>query len=170
MNNTKSILVRYFILLIVSVPNLSLFYSVFTPLTIYLTYALLNIFFDSSLTGNIVSFNNFSIELIPSCIAGAAYYLLLILNLSTPGIKFKKRIRLIFLSFIVFLILNVLRIFFLSLLLFTGSNFFDLAHEVFWYLLSTIFVIGIWFAEVRLYKIKQIPFYSDIKYLRSLKK
>ena len=37
--------------------------------------------------------------------------------------------------------------------------------EVLWYLGSTLFVIGIWFIEVKLFKIKEIPIYSDIKFL-----
>ena len=165
MNKIKDIIIRYLILLAVAIPNLWLFYKIFSPITIHLIYNISNIFLDVSLNGRIISFSGFSIELINACIAGSAYYLLLILNLSTPDIKLKKRLKLIFSSFLIFLILNIIRIFFLSWLLYLGSNFFDIAHKVFWYALSTIFVVAIWFFQVKFYKIKKIPFYSDIRYI-----
>ena len=71
----------------------------------------------------------------------------------------------IFLSFACLLIINILRIFLLGLVYISGFSWFDIAHKLFWYAGSTIFVIGIWFAEVKLFKIKEIPFYSDIKFL-----
>jgi len=168
----KSIVIRYLILILISLPNLYIFYLIFTPLTIYPSFYLIKIFFNVSLTENLI-FSNFSllsIELIPSCIAGAAYYLLLILNLSTPNIKQKKRINLILLSFAAFLILNILRIFILGLFFFSGSELFDLTHKLFWYSVSTVFVVGIWFVQVKLFHIHEIPFYSDVKYLLKLAK
>jgi len=68
-------------------------------------------------------------------------------------------------SFLTFLIVNILRIFFLSIMAISGSNFFDLTHAIFWYGLSTLFVVVIWFTEVKIFRIKTIPFYSDIKFL-----
>ncbi|MFA4952946.1 MAG: pacearchaeosortase [Candidatus Pacearchaeota archaeon] len=160
------IVTRYLFLLLVGLPNLFLFYFLFSPLTIYPVYFFLRIFFDVSLYGNILYFPNFPpVQIINACIAGAAYYLLLILNLSTPKIKIEKRIKMIFYSFISFLLLNVFRIFILVLLLNSNFAFFDLTHKLFWYFLSTIFVVGIWFFQVKIYKIKEIPFYSDLKYI-----
>ncbi len=165
--NISDIVLRYFILVLIAVPNLWLFYLIFTPLTAYPVYWLLGLFYDASvLNGNIILINQaISIELIKACIAGSAYYLLLILNLSTPGIKVNKRIKIVALSFSVFLAVNILRIFILSLMAVSGSDFFGITHRLFWYSLSTIFVVAIWFAEVRLFRIKDIPFYSDIKFL-----
>src|SRR3990172_2662420 len=165
--NISDLILRYLILVLVAIPNLWLFYLVFTPLTSYPVYWLLNIFYDASLLNNNVVLLNqaISIELIEAWIAGSAYYLLLILNLSTPGIKFNKRIKFIAISFLVFLAVNILRIFILSLIAVSGSSFFDITHRIFWYALSTVFVVAIWFAEVKTFKIKIIPFYSDIKFL-----
>lgn len=160
-----SLLIRYTVLILVAIPNLFLFYFIFTPLTIYPLYFLFGLFFNPILMKNIILINNFPIELIPACIAGAAYYLLLILNLSVPNIKLQKRIKMISISFVGLLFLNILRIFLLSLIFLSGNSMFDLAHQVFWYLGSTVFVVGIWFAEVKIFKIKEIPFYSDIKFL-----
>ena len=66
-------------------------------------------------------------------------------------------------SFALLLILNIMRIFTLSLIL--GSSSFGLIHKIFWYLGATIFVVLIWFLEVKIFKIKEIPFYSDFKFL-----
>ncbi len=161
------VILRYAILILIAVPNLWLFYAVFTPLTVYPSYFISNLFMNVSLIGkNILLINNqIPIELIKACIAGSAYYLLLILNLSIPDIKLKTRIFALLASFGALLVLNVARIVFLMGIYANGDPWFNITHIIFWYALSTIFVVGIWFAEVKLFKIKGIPFYSDIKFL-----
>ena len=110
-------------------------------------------------------------EIIKACIIGSAYYLLLILNLSTPNIKLKKRILMIVLSFAALLFVNIFRIVFLSILFASKFSLLNLVHKLFWYLGSIIVVILIWFAEVKIFNIREIPFYSDIKlFLTSIKK
>jgi exosortase/archaeosortase family protein len=157
---------RYLSLILIALPNLFIFYWVFTPVTVYLVYFLLSLFFEVSLSGTIISFTScLSIDLIEACVAGSAYYLLTLFNISTPNIPPAKRILFLFSSYFVFLILNVLRIFILSILLFKGSNLFDFSHRLSWYLVSTLFVVGIWFLGVKLFSITEIPFYSDVKYL-----
>ncbi len=174
-NTSKTLLnmfVRYIILVAVAFPGLWVFYSIFTPLTVYPVYFLLKLFFNASLFSNIIILvgQKVSVELIKACIAGSAYYLLLILNLTTFGIKAKTRIYMVLSSFFLFLIINILRIFLLTLLAVSGSSFFRIAHVVFWYLLSTIFVVGIWFLQVKIFKIKHTPLYTDIKFLYGLSK
>ena len=73
----------------------------------------------------------------------------------------------IFVAFASLLILNILRILILSFITLSKPSLFNTTHEVFWYGISTLSVVGIWFAEVKLFKIKQIPFYSDIKFVFS---
>jgi len=166
MKKSLDILIRYLILILVAIPNLYLFYKIFTPLTIYPVYFLLNVFFEVSLIENVISISGCPvIELIPACVAGAAYYLLLILNLSIPQIKLNKRLKMIIFAFASLLIINIIRVILFSLLFITGFSYFDLAHKLMWYFMSIIFVAGIWFTEVKYFKIKQIPFYSDIKFL-----
>ena len=161
-----NLFIRYLILLLVAVPNLGLFYYVFSPLTIYPSYFLFNLVFDASLYGNIVLINSCSvIEIIPSCIIGSAYYLLLILNLSVPNIRLKKRLLMILSAFLTLLVINILRIFLLGVLYTSNSPWSDPLHQFFWYFLSIIFVIGIWLAEIKIFRIKDIPFYTDIKFL-----
>jgi len=164
-NSLLDIIFRYAVLILIGILSLKIFYFFFTYSTIYLTYFLLKLFFNVSLTNNIILINSFPIEIISACVAGSAYYLLLILNLSTREITIKKRIKMLLFSFALFLMINILRIFFLSILYVNGVSFFDIAHRLFWYVGSIVFVVGIWFLSVKIFKIKEIPFYSDIVYL-----
>ena len=150
--------------------NLALFYLVFTPLTIYPLFFFLSLLFPASLSSANIIIGTHIIEIIHACIAGAAYYLLTILNLTTP-MPLKKRIQALAFSYFSLLILNILRLFILSYLFLNTNPFFSLTHKIFWYLLSIIFVIGIWFLSVYLFEIKSIPAYTDIKeILKEIKK
>ena len=163
---SADIFLRYLILVLVAIPSLWIFYLIFTPLTIYPTFLILNLLFDSILIKNVIIINNeIPIEIIKACIAGSAYYLLLVLNLSTPNINLKKRTKMILIAFSALLIMNVLRIVFLSAIFLEGLSFFVVAHQLFWYFLSTVFVVAIWFSEVKLFKINEMTFYSDFKFL-----
>lgn len=169
-NNLSSIFVRYLILILAALPGMGLFYLIFSPLTIYPVFGLLSLFFDASFcnacnVANTILVNQFSIEIIGSCIAGSAYYFLLILNLATPNIKIKPRLKMLFGGFLVFLVMNILRIFFMSLMYINGSALFDFAHKLIWWIGTTIFVLAIWFIEVKMFKVKEIPFYSDVQFL-----
>ena len=169
MKRVLNAFIRYLILIIIAIPNLWIFYKIFTPLTIYPVFFLLSLFYKAELIKNIIIIQDISIALIPACIAGSAYYLLTILNLSIPEIKINKRIKMLLFGFVLLLILNILRIVLLSIFAINNSNLFNIAHLFFWYFLSTLFVAGIWFLEITIFKIKQIPFYSDIKYILSKK-
>jgi len=159
------IIIRYAILVLAAIPNLAIFYWIFTPLTIYPTYYLLNIFFEVSLSGNIIHTMGDYIEIIAACVAGSAYYLLLILNLSLKNIKTNKRIKMLLFAFLAFLIVNVLRVFLLSTIFILEFSWFDVAHKLSWYIGSVVLVVAIWFTEVKIFKIKEIPFVSDLKFL-----
>ena len=165
------IVLRYFLIILAAFSNLWIFYLLFTPLTVYPVYFLLSLFSNGvTLVDNIISFKSYSIWIIKACVAGSAYYLLFILNLATPKIKIKKRLKILIFSFGLLLVANILRIVILALLL--DSFWFDFTHKLLWNLLSTIFVVGTWLTMVILFKIKDIPFYSDIKnfYKKSLLK
>ncbi len=162
-----NLLLRYAILALIALPGLDLFYYIFMPLTVFPVYGLLNLFFDVTLTGNIVQLGDLSIEIIGACVAGAAYYFLLILNLTTPKIKIRRRLKIMGFSFGIFLLINILRIFILSIIYLFNNPIYEFTHALFWYLGSTIFVVAIWFWAVKEFKIKRIPFYSDLKFLYS---
>jgi len=156
--------IRYLILLALMF-TLPLIYKIFTPLTVYPTAALLGIFYNIAISNSFIIINSKTlIQIIPACIAGSAYLLLLILNLTVP-MSLKKRIYSILLSFTMLLILNILRIFILSIFYYNNNPIFNFTHKLFWYFLSTIFVITIWFSITKIFSIKQIPVYSDVKHL-----
>ena len=175
----SNILVRYLILALLIIPiipigkyminlwELVVVDFILAPLTAYPVYILLKLFFEVIFFSDMILLIEgiLPIELIPACIAGYAYYLLFVLNLSTPNLKTKIRIQAILFSFLALLILNIFRIFILSVLAMSGSVYFDVTHQLFWYSASTFFIVAIWFAEVKIFRIKEIPFYSDVKYL-----
>lgn len=166
MNNKNAIylVIRYALLILFGLFNLAFFYRLFTPITVFLVYWALSIFDTGTkiLIGNIIFYSGFYAEIIPACVAGAAYYLLLILNLSTP-MKLNKRIKSIGFLFLTFLVLNVARIVFFMALWDNGFEYFNIAHRFVWYFGSTVLVVIIWFANVWLFKISSIPVYSDVK-------
>ena len=161
LNETLSIAVRYLSLLALMF-SLPLIYKIFTPLTIISTSSLLGIFYSVSTVGDIISINGSTlVQIVPACIAGSAYLLLLILNLSVP-IPLKKRLYSIALGFLIFFLVNVLRIVVLSSWYHHNLGLFDFTHTLSWYLGSTILILGVWFLSVRIFKIKSIPIYTDI--------
>jgi exosortase/archaeosortase family protein len=123
---------------------------------------MLGLFFETALDGTRIIFSGFAIELIPACIAGSAYYLLFVLNMIIPNINIKKRISMIAFAFASLFVLNVLRIFILSIMASYNLLFFSIAHKFFWYFLNIVMVVLIWFAEVFFFKLKGIPFYTDV--------
>ncbi len=159
-------LIRYSIVVLLALFNLAIFSSIFTPLTVYTVYWILKLFFSTALSATTIIINGrIPIELIEACIASAAYYLLFAFNMSVPNVNIKKRLLMILSSSLSLLILNILRILILTIIYVSGASSFVFIHKLFWYALSTIFVLGIWFAEVKIFKIKDIPFYSDLKFL-----
>jgi exosortase/archaeosortase family protein len=155
--------IRYLILLGLMF-TLPIIYKILTPLTVTSTAGILRLFYQLTINQNIMTINSTIIQIIPACVAGSAYLLLLILNLSTP-IKAQQRTLSLLFSLGLLFTLNILRIIILTILAVQNSQLFDITHKLFWYLLSTIFVIGIWFLTTKLFDIKQIPVYSDIKFL-----
>lgn len=166
MNGKEGLLLlcRYLFLLVLALGNLAVIYVIFTPLTIYPVYGfLLSASSSTALLpdGVTLYFRGEHIQLVEACIAGSAYYLLLILNLATPMSPKKRTKSLIFLL-ASFLILNILRIVIFAGLHVIGYKYFDLAHMFVWYFGSTILVVLIWFANTFLFKIEGIPLYTDL--------
>ena len=155
------ILVRYLILLAIVAFSLPLIYTILTSITINLTISLLDIFYNVTNFKELIVINaTTEIYIVDACVAGSAYLLLLILNL-TIRIPTKIRIKSIAYSFLLLFLLNVVRISILAALYHHKVPYVEFTHALFWYGLSTIFVILIWFETVRKFKIKGIPFYSD---------
>jgi len=164
-----SIVLRYgFILIIALIFFYSeFFYKLLLLPTIYSVKFLLESFYETSVLGNLILVNSMRIEIIPACVAVSAYLLLLILNITTP-MNLKKRTISIIFSIFSLLIINILRILVFSLLLINDYAYYDILHKIFWYFLSIILVVGIWFISAFLFKIKKIPIYSDISFMLRL--
>ena len=156
------IFLRYFIASLLVVTNV---FSFFLPFwTIKASFYLINLISPAKLYENIISFEGHSVAIIPACVALSAYYLLLILNLATP-MPLKKRIFSLSYSFILFFIINIIRIAFFSFVLTFSQNLFNTFHFAIWFAFSSLIVVLIWFSETGIFKIKGIPGYSDIKLL-----
>jgi exosortase/archaeosortase family protein len=170
-NQLAFILARYVFLLAIGLflAYSGFFYKLFLLLTIYPVSFLLSIFYDSFVYQNMVLVETMNIEIISACVAVSAYFLLLILNF-TVSMSLKQRIKTLIFSFAALLILNILRIFILSVLLLENFVYFDIVHKIFWYSLSILFVAGIWLLAVFLFGVKNIPVYSDFKFIFSLLK
>jgi exosortase/archaeosortase family protein len=156
---------RYLALLLASLNSLWIFYFFFTPLTMQASAFLLKFFYDVEVYINAIVVNSNIISMVKACVAGAAYYLLLILNLTTTGIKFRKRIAIFVFDAIMFFALNVIRIAILVIMQVNNLAWFDVTHKIFWYGISTVYVVLIWLLTISLFKIKEIPVYSDFRLL-----
>ncbi len=169
-SSTTSLVIRYALLLGIGILNLALgteglFYTIFTPLTIYPVYEVLHGLYEARLVSpTVLFFGGYYAELIPACIAGSAYFLLLILNLTTP-MSLKKRIPSLFFLALAFLVFNIARIVIFGVLLVKGYQYFDIAHIATWYFGSTALVVGIWFANALIFRIKSVPLYTDLRKL-----
>jgi exosortase/archaeosortase family protein len=163
-----SIFVRYLLILILGLFNLRLFYFIFKPLTVYGSYYLLRIFTSASVVGNVIVARGGNFEIVNACVVGAAYYLLLILFLSFQRVNLKTRVYALLGSFGLIYLFNVARIVFLISIF--GSFYFDSVHWIFWNVLSTVFVVGIFLFVVWISKIREIPFVGDVGYLWGLAK
>ena len=157
---------RYFFIVFLGLGNLYIFYKVLTPLTVGSLKAILSIFREVSVSGNLIRLESTTIEIIPACVAGAAFYLLFILVFSTAKIPPKKRFYMILISSLVLFALNIIRMLFLITLL--NSPIFGTIHWILWNFVSTIFVVAIWVGLVYIYRIKTISIYSDLTYMFEL--
>jgi hypothetical protein len=157
---------RYFALLLIGAGNLYVIYKLLTPLTINVVNGILSIFTATTLAGNTIHLNIIAIEIVPACVAGSAFYLLLILLISTADIKPIIRTKAIITALMTLFTLNIVRI--LILIPMAGASYFETVHWIFWHIISTLFVVAVWLFIIRIYKIKTIPIYSDIKYIGNL--
>jgi len=164
-DNLKLVLLfsRYLFLILIALGNLYVFYAVLTLLTAGIVYFFIKILSSSPviLSGSTLLFQTHAVELVEACIAGSAYYLLLILNFTTP-MNLRKRVYSIIFSMLTFFIINAIRIVIFTLLINSNFVYFNAMHLVFWYVLSILVVAGIWIATIKIYKIKDIPIYSDL--------
>lgn len=142
----------------------NIFYFIFTPLTVYPTYIISNIFLNSKLIENALIIDGVIFRFIPACIAASAYLLLAILILTTKGINLKKCFKLFVIGSLLILAANILR---LEFLIYLYRNFsielFNTIHLFIWKVLASVYVVLVWIFLTKYYKIKEIPVYSTLK-------
>jgi exosortase/archaeosortase family protein len=155
------VLSRYIILLLIGI-----FFKFLEPIIYQMTFTpshyLIGLFYPVLVQGTTLFVAGKEIGIVPACIAFSAYYLFLILNLSTR-MEIKKRILSIIIPFFLFLVFNILRIVVFSVLLVEDVGLFKQIHLFFWYFVSVFLVVVIWFFTVWLLKIEGIPVYSDLR-------
>lgn len=164
--NFLMMLLRYVFVLAIGFFGLKYIYVAFTPLTGYPVYYTLQLFY-SQVTYNVdkvmvIIGSRDAIQLVEACIGGSAYFFLLALNFTTP-MPTKTRIKSILFLVLGFLAINIIRIDIFSALFVNRFQYFDLTHVFFWYIGSTVLVVLLWFLNTRIFKIKEIPVYTDIK-------
>ena len=149
-------------------------YIIALPITTYLSFIFLKLFqYSPILLNNTISVGNTNFNFIPACVALPAYYLLLILILTTKDLDFKKSVKLFIIGSILILAMNILRIdLLIAAFISFGKQWFDTLHLVFWKFVSGVYVALVWVFLAKKYKIKSVPVFSDLKYFyeRSLLK
>lgn len=143
----------------------NLIYAVIAMFTLHFSYFFFSIFVPSALIGNKIVTLMDSFEFIPACVAASAYILLALLVLLTKDISLNERMQMIVYGWLAILAFNVLRIELLLLTFFSLETAYDTLHLFVWKFMSTAFVILLWLGLARLYKVKAIPVYSDVKAL-----
>lgn len=166
---TKKVLgvfLRYFTIVMVSMGNFYIFYALLTSLTIKTLAAVLRPFVDTVVVNTFIYTRVAIAEVAPSCIAVLAFFLLFFLVFSTADMKPKERFLALIISFAALFILNIARMVFLISI--AHSPNYETIHWVLQNLLSTVAVAAIWIGTVSLLKIKEVPVFSDIKYIHGL--
>lgn len=147
-----------------------LFYIILIPLTLYPSYYILKLLnYSPTLTDNIIKISDQTLKFIPACAAVSAYLLLILLITLTKNISLKSSLLLFITGSFLILAMNIFRIELLIIILIKyGSDYFNTLHLFFWKILSTIYVVLLWILLTKIFTIKKIPIYSDIKFLTRL--
>ncbi len=149
-----------------------IFNTIFAPLTMFWSFYLFNIFVPGSVLEGvklITPTNTFSF--IPACTAASAYLLLSLLILLTKDISWENRLKMFISGSLAILFFNLIRIEILLFFFYKLTNIYPLIHLFFWKFMSTLYVVFVWIILSKVYKVKSIPAYSDIKHLiRLIKK
>lgn len=164
MNYQLSLISRLLIPFIISY---SLLEKVFFFLTIHTSYYLLNLIKIKTIliSPYLITFSNY-IRFSSACAIISAYFFLLLLIILTKDISFKKRIKMFLLGSLMMFLINIARIIVLILILErNGFNAFQQAHDIIWMIMGSVLVALIWIFLIKVYHVKSIPIYSDIKYL-----
>lgn len=106
-----------------------------------------------------------TVNIVKYCVTASAYYLLTLLCVVTMSIALWKRIVMFLIGSALIFGMNIVRIIVLINILLNSQGVFKPAHFAFSLLLSVGYVLLVWFFLSFLFKVKAVPFYSDIKFL-----
>lgn len=161
----KILVVRYGLALYLSL-NVEVLYSLFSGPTLNLTFAILNLFYDATLNGEVISVAGHTLRFIPACVAAAAYLLLSILILLTKDLDFWMIVKLFLAGSLLIFAMNIIRLEMLMFVLLEfGKDYFDTLHLFFWKIVASVYVALVWVFLVYRFRIKEVPLYSDLRFL-----
>ena len=156
---------RYILITLVSIFGFSIFERLLTSPTIHALVGLLKIFYNEIiLEGAYIYVNGQGFEITTTCVMGIIYWLLFILVFATAGLKVEKRFCVLAFAWLSVFIFNIMRMLFLVSI--AQKPYFNGVHWLFENVIAIILVILVWTATIRLFKIKTVPFYSDLKVLK----
>jgi exosortase/archaeosortase family protein len=162
MREVYDYLMRYGLVAILGALALEPLYWFLTPLTVQTVKILISTVTSVTLLGETTLYiKGEYISLVPACIAGAAYYLLLICACTIP-LTWKERGKVLGISWGLLFVFNVIRILGTTYLATTGNSLFTVTHAFFWYAGSTVMVILCWILTTTYCKIQTIPFVTDL--------
>ncbi len=155
------------ILMITPLIGLNIFNFLLKDITLYLTYMSMKAFgYGIIIQGDLIIIGEYTLKFITACTATSAYYLLAVLILLTKDISLKKGIKTFFVGALLILLMNLVRIdILLVVLVEKGINMFESLHIVFWEVISSLYVGGLWIFLIKKFRIKTIPVLSDMKEL-----
>lgn len=106
-----------------------------------------------------------TVNIVKACVTASAYYLLALFCIITMGIALWKRVLMFLIGSALIFGMNLARIVILIIILLGDSSVFRTTHDALGLLLSVGYVILVWILLSLLFKVKTIPFYSDIRFL-----
>lgn len=106
-----------------------------------------------------------TINIVKYCVTASAYYLLALFCIITWNITLWKRFLIFLIGSALIFGMNLARIVILIVTLLSNEEAFQAAHFALNFLLSVVYVVLVWFLLSVLFKVKTVPFYSDIKFL-----
>ncbi len=162
----KEVSLRYGIAIILGIfPNV--LYNVLAPVTLYLSYLGLKLFYSPELFSNALKIDHYTLNFVPACVAVSAYLLLAFLILTTAHISWKQRAKMFVLGSILILAMNIVRIVLLvTILIAYGKNYFQNIHLIFWHMVASLYVVVVWIFLIKKYKINAVPVVTDFKLLK----
>ena len=159
----KSVVPRYIGAVLLAL-SYNLLYLVLSPITVLGSFVLLDPFYNVALVGTELIFDSVTFSFIPACIAVSAYLFLGALILFTRGIGWRLALKMFAIGSGAIFLANLMRILFLVWVYVQyGRNIFESLHFSIWFLVSTVFIAGLWIGLVKYYEVKGVPVYSDLK-------